>query len=380
MKILKWAGLGLFLFVAIFLLSNVSKAFIRLSPELLTVRVMSQTNLKAVVEQVPGAVLENEKESLVRVPYGKAESYTFMFAKIQGVARAARVPISPQFSMKHYFFSVQDQLKAFASGDLGQAMTGANNNFTRQVSFSGVLKQMVINSISVLIPSLAAAVILGLLFAVIASIYRSMGKVLDAIHFFLVGIPDFIVVIVVILLAIFFSRFTTERLILIVQLNPKEVPFLIPFLTITLVPSVMMYGTLRNAIAREMSEGYIVTAMAKGLSRSRVIVRHVLRNVMADLFAVLPPATKSAIASLVVAEAMCNITGLGGFIVHPLNTSISTVPLICVTLAILTLLLHGLYFVLGKMLLVNTKETDRAQVKERTKQLPTAAVRKDANA
>ena len=180
---------------------------------------------------------------------------------------------------------------------------------------------------------------------------------LDAIHFFLMGIPDFFVIIVFQLLGIYASSFTTKQIITIVQYG-NHVPFLIPFLAIAFVPAMLIYGTLRVAMQREMEEGYVRTAQSKGLGLARILFAHVSRNVIEDLLTVMPRVITLALGNMVMAEVVCSITGLGGYMIHPYSEDISSLPLTCCLLGIFALVLHGIIALLRKLLVVRTKEAN----------------------
>ena len=118
----------------------------------------------------------------------------------------------------------------------------------------------------------------------------------------------------------------------------------------------LIFGALRIAVAREWEEGYIKTAYAKGLSRTTVILWHMLRNTMADLLSVLPKAVSVAITSMVVAEVMCGIFGLGGYAINSSIYRVTSLPTTCAILAVFAIVCHLVIAVLRKRLVVDTKE------------------------
>ncbi|MNR14893.1 Binding-protein-dependent transport system inner membrane component [compost metagenome] len=103
-----------------------------------------------------------------------------------------------------------------------------------------------------------------------------------------------------------------------------------------------------------------MTALAKGLTRREVLFSHVLRNVMEDVLAILPRATTLALASMAVAEAICGIGGLGGFIILPIYQGVTSMSAICVVLGLVAMAFHVLYALLRKRFVVRTEEVARA--------------------
>ena len=59
---------------------------------------------------------------------------------------------------------------------------------------------------------------------------------------------------------------------------------------------------------------------------------------------------------MAVAEAMCDILGLGGYVVSPRMQNISATPIVCIVLAILAILFHILYGLLGKLYVIRIRE------------------------
>lgn len=348
----KWTLLGILTIVGIFFLSNISKAFINQAPDKLRLLISPSLDWETVTSRLPGSAVLDPKAGIIRVPYGRTYDYTLKAVKVQGVYRVTPVPMTPTISWSHYWFTVKDQAGSYLHGDLGKILNTAN---FKEIPITEELKRMLERTASYFVPGLLLAIAAGVSFAFIASQWRRFGKLLDWIHALFVGLPDFFLIVIIQLIAIYISKFTDKRLILIVQVG-QEVPFLIPFLTIALIPSVMIYGTMRLAIQRELGQDYVVTARAKGLSRREVLLSHVLRNVLEDLLTVLPKATTIAIASMAVAEAICNILGLGGYVVNPTFQNVSSMPLTCVILALIAISFHGLYALLHKRFIVRTRE------------------------
>jgi oligopeptide transport system permease protein len=344
------AGLGTL--VGIFLLSNLNEAFMNYSPELLIVTHRSSVDLKALTDKYPELTIEDTGKDIIRTPYGKSLWFATQLPSISGVIRANLIPIEPAFSMKKYIFELTQKLEHYSRGDFGTSGSYGN---TKGLQFQDQLKKMIPRTLSYLLPGLLFSVLLGVGFSLLASMRKSLGKLLDGIHMLLMGLPDFFVIVLIQLFAIYASRLTDKRVILIIQVG-NEVPFLIPFLAITLIPAVLIYGTMRTAIVREMGEAYVVTAYAKGLGGSRVLIRHVFRNVLEDLLAIMPKATTIAVSSMAVAEVLCNIVGVGGYIIRPFYQDVSALPLMCTLLAVFTISLHGIFALIRKLLVVNTNE------------------------
>ncbi|MFH1023824.1 MAG: ABC transporter permease subunit [Planctomycetota bacterium] len=76
----------------------------------------------------------------------------------------------------------------------------------------------------------------------------------------------------------------------------------------------------RAGILEEFGKDYVRTARAKGLSWSRVLIRHVLKNGITPVVSYLGPATAAVLTGSVVVEKIFNIPGIGrDFVSAPLN-------------------------------------------------------------
>lgn len=352
-SIFRWLLLGLFTLVCIFFLSNIRNAFLSMQPDQIRVAIGPDTSIQKISEQLPGSQVLNEKAGLLSVPYGKSWDYIGKTMSIKGIFRATTVPLEhPVISWRYYGYSMKEQIKGFAHGDFGKFRNPFNR---KEVAVLGELPNMLLRTCTYFIPGLLLAIVLSVLFAMIASMFRRLGALMDGTHGLLVGLPDFFLIVLIQLGAIYATKYLGHFVLLIVQVGDKT-PFLIPFLTIALIPSVTIYGTLRIAIARELGQDYVVTALAKGLTRREVLISHVMRNVMADLLAILPKATTLALASMAVAEAICGISGLGGFIVSPALQSVSSMSAICMALALVAMAFHVFYALLRKKFIVRTGE------------------------
>lgn len=73
---------------------------------------------------------------------------------------------------------------------------------------------------------------------------------------------------------------------------------------------------MRSSLLEVMGQDYIRTARAKGISESRVIVKHALRNAMIPVITVLGPTVANLLTGSFVIEKIYAIPGLGGYFVN----------------------------------------------------------------
>jgi oligopeptide transport system permease protein len=324
------------------------------SEDKIQVYVTSKTTLQKIVAEEPRTSIADEKTNTVQVPSGTVFHYINVFQHKMNVANAIAYKSTPHFSLKLYGIALKTQASNYLKGDFGHIYIMNEQGQTPITKYIGV---MIKRSLGYLIPGFFLAVLLGVCLALLASIKSAVGKVMDAIHAVFVTIPDFFLIALIWIAAIFLSKFTTQRLVLVVQFN-NEVPFLIPFLTISLIPCVLIYGTMRIALRREWATNYVKTALAKGLTATYIVRKHLLRNTWEDLLTVLPKAFTMAVASMAIAEVICTIVGLGGFMKNPYFFNINALPFTSMVLGGIIIAFHLMVTLVRKWLVVRVKEAD----------------------
>jgi len=315
--------------------------------------------LYSIPETYPETVVVQDgslaRPGVLQVPYGKVRDYAVKLQKMSGVRGFLPVQGPPAISLKRYGVALGQSLGDYARGDFGSLYSSYRGRFPLTEN----LAMMVGRTSKTLLSALAFAIVSGTLLAALAAARPRIGKVLDSGHSLLVALPEFLLVVLLQMLSIFLSGLLDRTAFLIIEFA-GEVPFFIPFAAIALVPGALIYGTLRLAITREWNEDYILTARAKGLSRSRLIRKHVIRNILEDLFAVLPKAVSLAVGGAVVAEVLCQIFALGGVARNPVFGigSFSSLTTICLTLGGLMFALHLFFALLKKWLRVEHRREE----------------------
>lgn len=86
---------------------------------------------------------------------------------------------------------------------------------------------------------------------------------------------------------------------------------ILPALTAGLISASIQTRFIRSAMLEVLSENYIKTARAKGLSQRVVISRHALRNAMITIVTILGLQVTALLSAVVVIEIVFNLPGLG---------------------------------------------------------------------
>ncbi len=86
---------------------------------------------------------------------------------------------------------------------------------------------------------------------------------------------------------------------------------ILPALTAGLISASIQTRFIRSAMLEVLSENYIKTARAKGLSQRVVISRHALRNALITIVTILGLQVTALLSAVVVIEIVFNLPGLG---------------------------------------------------------------------
>ncbi|MBO8195309.1 ABC transporter permease [Streptomyces oryzae] len=126
---------------------------------------------------------------------------------------------------------------------------------------------------------------------------------------------------------------------------------LLPGLVLALVSLAYVTRLTRTSIAENARSDYVRTAIAKGLSRRRVTVRHLLRNSLIPVVTFLGTDVGSLMAGALVTERIFNIQGVGfqlwqGIVRQNSPTVVGFVTILVIVFLLANLLVDLLYAVL----------------------------------
>ena len=120
---------------------------------------------------------------------------------------------------------------------------------------------------------------------------------------------------------------------------------ILPSIALAIAPLAYIAQLTRVSMLDVLSDDYVRTARAKGLSRSAVIWKHCFRNAMLPVFSYLGPAAAAALTGSFVIEYVFNIPGLGQHFVNGVKNRDQT-------LILGTVMVYS-FFLLGLNLLVD---------------------------
>lgn len=90
---------------------------------------------------------------------------------------------------------------------------------------------------------------------------------------------------------------------------------ILPALTVGISLIALIMRQTRTSMLEVMSQDYIRTARAKGMSKTRLVVRHALHNVLIPVITVIGLQTGALVSGAVVTETVFSLPGLGRMVV-----------------------------------------------------------------
>ena len=203
-------------------------------------------------------------------------------------------------------------------GDMVQGDLGVQFSSTGEPPVSDLISERAPRTVVLLIMAQALAVIIAIPWALLAAsrARRPSDRISTVMSFLLIALPNFALgVLLKYLLAIKLGWFPLTY-------NASD-PFLtrvyqtfLPALTIALPAAAIYQRLLRTDLITTLQEDFILMARAKGVSRTRVLVRHALRPSFFSFITVFGINTGALIGGTLVVENIFRIPGLGTAIVE----------------------------------------------------------------
>ena len=194
-------------------------------------------------------------------------------------------------------------------GDLGVSLKypgrSVNDAIAQTFPFSGALG----------IRSLVFALVVGLFLGIIAA--QRAGRTLDYVCIFIaiigVSAPEFVVGTLIQL------GFSIKLRLLPATQWISWRHMILPVFALGLNTLALLARLTRSSMMDVISQDYILTAKAKGLSKFQIIWRHQIRNSILPIITVMGPRVASLLAGTFVVERVFAIPGMGRFFVQSIN-------------------------------------------------------------
>ena len=205
-------------------------------------------------------------------------------------------------------------------------------SFTKQgKSVSQVLGETLPNTFVLAVAAILIAIILGIALGVVSALKRDsvLDKLIQIVSTVGISLPSFFSAI---LFAWIFGFIWHEYTNLEMtgslyelddygeQIQIKWKNLILPALVLGIRPLAVIIQLMRNSLLEVLSEDFIRTARAKGLSEFQVIKNHALKNALNPVVTAISGWFASMLAGAVFVEYIFGWNGLGKEIVNALNT------------------------------------------------------------
>lgn len=200
-----------------------------------------------------------------------------------------------------------DFISEIGSGSLGTYQLGSE---TREISAD--IGDNFVTSLTIMIIGVNVGVIFSLIFGIFISRFR-LTKLFNSILNILSTIPDFIIIIVSLILAVKLYKATGIRM---VSLRPDAgaINSWFPMLLVGIAPTLYLFKLVAVKYYQISGEDYVKTAVAKGMRLNYINFQHVFKNIEPYIIAELTKVISIGIGNLFIIEYLLNVSGITKFI------------------------------------------------------------------
>jgi peptide/nickel transport system permease protein len=94
---------------------------------------------------------------------------------------------------------------------------------------------------------------------------------------------------------------------------------ILPAITLGTALSALLTRIVKTSVAEELKEDYVRVALAKGFTRRRVLLKHVLRNALIPIITILALQIGSLLTGAIITETIFSWPGIGRLIIRAIN-------------------------------------------------------------
>ncbi|MFD6441366.1 ABC transporter permease, partial [Peribacillus sp. NPDC060186] len=159
------------------------------------------------------------------------------------------------------------------------------------------------------------AIFFGLILGVVASLKRNKWPDYLSMVIAIVGIsvPNFI------LATILINYFAIKWHIFPVATWATWQHTILPSIALSMMPLAFIARLMRTSMLEVMGQDYILTAKAKGLKRSGIIIKHAIRNALLPIITILGILTANIVTGSFIIERIFGIPGMGDMFVKGIS-------------------------------------------------------------
>ncbi|MCM3569989.1 ABC transporter permease subunit [Neobacillus mesonae] len=202
---------------------------------------------------------------------------------------------------------IGDFMNEILNGSLGTYQIGNQIRYISDDIFGYFL-----TSFSILLAGVLSVIVIGLMLG----IFLSQLRITRFIHMLLnvlSAIPDFILIIFSLVLAIKIYEVTGVR---IIAFSPESgvLNIWFPMVLTAIAPTLYLFKLIAVQYYQTSAEDYIRTAVSKGMGTNYINFQHVYKNIEPFIIAELTKVVSLAIGNLFIIEYLLNVPGITKFI------------------------------------------------------------------
>ena len=205
-------------------------------------------------------------------------------------------------------------MSSLAKGDLGLSMKVRGRSVNKMIK-THFPKSLILGLLATII-----AFVVGVSIGIVAGLYR--GKKLDSASMLLaivgVSVPSFILGGILQWFVLFLKKLTGDSILPIAGYGEFK-HLIMPSIALALMPLAIIARMMRASMIEVLSQDYIRTAKAKGLSPFKIIVKHCMRNAILPVVTYLGPLLAAITTGSFVIEKVFAIPGLGRYFVQSIS-------------------------------------------------------------
>jgi ABC-type dipeptide/oligopeptide/nickel transport system permease component len=228
-------------------------------------------------------------------------------------AREGTMPKAVYDNLQHYYNLDKPKivqyglyLKALIHLDFGPSLK------SQSITVNDYIKNGFPVSLHLGLQAMVIAIAFGLIFGVIASLNRNRWPDYLSMILAIIGIsvPSFI------LATFLINYFAVKWPLFPVATWTSWSHTVLPSISLAMMPMAYIARLMRSSMIEVLNQDYILTAQAKGLARSVVIVKHAIRNAILPVVTVLGILVANIVTGSFIIESIFGIPGMGEMFVR----------------------------------------------------------------
>lgn len=250
---------------------------------------------------------------------------------------------TPNYDLvQHGLLAWQDTrttLSRVMSGDLGSVRTARG-----LTPINEIVGEAYVNSMGLLLTSLAGATVAGLCIGTVAALVKSRALTLSLLMLTLLGIstPAFFVGLLLQLGELRYLTIFGRRLVSVAGFGWDMEHMLMPVLVLSARPLAYLTRATFLSLSQVLREDYMRTAFAKGVSLQRAVLVHALRNGAVPVLTAIGVSIRFSLSTLPVVEFFFAWPGMGHRLLEAIQTRRSPIVVALASALGLTFLLANL--------------------------------------